>query len=79
MSLNTRDVTQGGQVAFMRLRMFLQINNILSYWLILSFIVLTGSILFYRVSTQNLMVIPPFFGALKSRGHAACAKRCFGV
>lgn len=25
------------------------------------------------------MVIPPFFGALKSRGHAACAKRCFGV
>lgn len=55
MSLNTRDVTQGGQVAFMRLRMFLQINNILSYWLILSFIVLTGSILFYRVSTQNLI------------------------
>lgn len=53
MSLNTRDVTQGGQVAFMRLRMFLQINNILSYWLILSFIVLTGSILFYRVSTQT--------------------------
>ncbi|MEH8127901.1 hypothetical protein Q7I26_07095 [Aeromonas veronii] len=25
------------------------------------------------------LVIPPFFGALKSRGHAACAKRCFGV
>ena len=25
------------------------------------------------------VVIPPFFGALKSRGHAACAKRCFGV
>ncbi|QSO22400.1 hypothetical protein JZM63_18885 [Aeromonas caviae] len=24
-------------------------------------------------------VIPQFFGALKSRGHAACAKRCFGV
>ncbi|WP_155737341.1 hypothetical protein [Aeromonas veronii] len=24
-------------------------------------------------------VIPPFFGALKSKGHAACAKRCFGV
>ncbi len=27
----------------------------------------------------NGEVIPPFFGALKSRGHAACAKRCFGV
>ncbi|MGP4583456.1 hypothetical protein ACSSJ7_22355, partial [Escherichia coli] len=23
----------------------------------------------------TVMVIPPFFGALKSRGHAACAKR----
>ncbi|MGU5646749.1 hypothetical protein [Aeromonas caviae] len=30
-------------------------------------------------STAEDMVIPPFFGALKSRGHAACAKRCFGV
>jgi len=55
MSLNTRDVTQGGQVAFMRLRMFLQINNILSYWLIISFGILTVSILFFRVSTQNMM------------------------
>lgn len=55
MSLNTRDVTQGGQVAFMRLRMFLQINNILSYWLIISFGILTISILFFRVSTQNMM------------------------
>ena len=30
-----------------------------------------------KLSAQG--VIPPFFGALKSRGHAACAKRCFGV
>jgi len=28
---------------------------------------------------STITVIPPFFGALKSRGHAACAKRCFGV
>ncbi|MEH8130428.1 hypothetical protein, partial [Aeromonas veronii] len=28
---------------------------------------------------SSAWVIPPFFGALKSRGHAACAKRCFGV
>ncbi|EGS8723950.1 hypothetical protein JR406_004562 [Escherichia coli] len=28
MSLNPRDLTQGGQVAFMRLKMFLQINNL---------------------------------------------------
>ncbi|MCQ6999277.1 hypothetical protein NP024_17750 [Salmonella enterica] len=29
--------------------------------------------------TDGKVVIPPFLGALKSRGHAACAKRCFGV
>ena len=55
MSLNTRNVTQGGQVAFMRLRMFLQINNIMTYWLIMAFGVLTIAILFFRVSTQNIM------------------------
>ena len=27
----------------------------------------------------NIRVIPPFLGAFKSRGHAACARRCFGV
>ncbi|WP_429182619.1 hypothetical protein [Aeromonas rivipollensis] len=32
-----------------------------------------------RQTGRKLGVIPPFFGALKSRGHAACAKRCFGV
>ncbi|HDT5888984.1 type IV conjugative transfer system coupling protein TraD [Aeromonas dhakensis] len=55
MSLNTRNVTQGGQVAFMRLRMFLQINNIMTYWLIMAFVVLTIAVLFFRVSTQNIM------------------------
>ncbi len=28
---------------------------------------------------DNDPVIPPFLGAFKSRGHAACARRCFGV
>lgn len=55
MSFNSRAVTQGGQVAFMRLRMFLQINNILSYWLIISFVILTAVILFFRMSTQNII------------------------
>ncbi|WP_353852359.1 PAAR domain-containing protein [Aeromonas salmonicida] len=32
-----------------------------------------------RMGDGCAQVIPPFFGALKSRGHAACAKRCFGV
>jgi len=53
MSLNPRDLTQGGQVAFMRLRMFLQINNIISYYMIMSFMVITLVTLFIRVSTQN--------------------------
>ncbi|MDO3417612.1 hypothetical protein QWI30_00450 [Citrobacter freundii] len=40
MSLNPRDLTQGGQVAFMRLKMFLQINNLISYYVIM------GTVLF---------------------------------
>ena len=31
----------------------------------------------YKIKLQS--VIPPFLGAFKSRGHAACARRCFGV
>ena len=43
--------------------------------LVVSFCIL---IIIYYLVVRHL-VIPPFFGALKSRGHAACAKRCFGV
>ncbi|WP_421207788.1 T6SS phospholipase effector Tle1-like catalytic domain-containing protein [Aeromonas enteropelogenes] len=32
-----------------------------------------------RVRSRRHPVIPPFLGAFKSRGHAACARRCFGV
>lgn len=53
MRLNLRHLTQGGQVAFMRLRMFLQINNLISYYMIMSFMVITLVTLFIRVSTQN--------------------------
>ena len=55
MSLNTRDFTQGGQVAFMRLRMFLQINNIISFYMIMSMLIMTIALLFIRMSTQNIM------------------------
>jgi len=55
MRLNSRDFTQGGQVAFMRLRMFLQINNIISFYMIMSFIVMTVVTLFIRVSSQNII------------------------
>lgn len=55
MSFNSRDFTQGGQVAFMRLRMFLQINNIISFYMIMSFMIITVATLFIRMSTQNIM------------------------
>lgn len=55
MSFNSRDFTQGGQVAFMRLRMFLQINNIISFYMIMSFMIITIATLFVRMSTQNIM------------------------
>lgn len=54
MSFKARDVTQGGQVTFMRLRMFLQINNIMSYYLLMSLLIITVGALFLRMSTQNI-------------------------
>lgn len=55
MSFNSRDVTQGGQVAFMRLRMFLQINNIVIYWMIMAWGLLTAAIMYLSMSTQNMV------------------------
>ncbi|WP_218936550.1 hypothetical protein, partial [Bacillus sp. AFS073361] len=55
MSFNPRDLTQGGQVSFMRLKMFLQINNIISYYVIIFSALLMMAILFIRISLQNLM------------------------
>lgn len=54
MSLNARDVTQGGQVTFMRWRMFLQINSILTYYLLMLLVVIMTSSLFMRMSWQNI-------------------------
>lgn len=55
MSFNPRDLTQGGQVSFMRLKMFLQINNIISYYVIIFSVLLMMAILFIRISLQNLL------------------------
>lgn len=54
MSFKARDVTQGGQVTFMRLRMFLQINNIMTYYLLLMMLVITVSSLFIRLELQTI-------------------------
>ncbi|UAN24966.1 type IV conjugative transfer system coupling protein TraD (plasmid) [Enterobacter sp. JBIWA003] len=54
MSLNPRDLTQGGQVAFMRLKMFLQINNLISFYVIMGTVLMTLAVLLMRISIQNL-------------------------
>ena len=36
-----------------------------------------GDVDYYYMAKPGMVI--PIFGALKSRGHAACAKRCFGV
>lgn len=54
MILNPRELTQGGQVAFMRLKMFLQINNLISYYVIMGTILFGITVLLMRMSIQNL-------------------------
>ncbi|HED1708946.1 TPA: type IV secretion system DNA-binding domain-containing protein, partial [Citrobacter freundii] len=54
MSLNPRDLTQGGQVAFMRLKMFLQINNLISYYVIMGTVLFGLAVVLMRMSIQNL-------------------------
>lgn len=54
MSLNPRDLTQGGQVAFMRLKMFLQINNLISCYVIIVTVLFGLAVILIRMSIQNL-------------------------
>lgn len=54
MSLNPRDLTQGGQVAFMRLKMFLQINNLISYYVLIGTALFALAVLLMRMSFQNM-------------------------
>ncbi|TPW50566.1 type IV conjugative transfer system coupling protein TraD [Serratia sp. SRS-8-S-2018] len=54
MSFNAKDMTQGGQIAFMRLRMFTQIGNLIFYCLFIAFFLVATCTLLWRVSIQNL-------------------------
>ena len=54
MSFNAKDMTQGGQIAFMRLRMFTQIGNLIFYCLFIAFFLVAICTLLWRVSIQNL-------------------------
>ncbi|WP_315969212.1 TraD N-terminal domain-containing protein, partial [Klebsiella pneumoniae] len=55
MSFNAKDMTQGGQIANMRFRMFGQIANIIFYVRFILFWVLCGMTLMYRLSWKTLV------------------------
>lgn len=55
MSFNAKDMTQGGQIANMRFRMFGQIANVIFYVLFIIFWVLCGLMLMYRLSWQTFV------------------------
>lgn len=55
MSFNAKDMTQGGQIAFMRLRMLTQVSNLLFYCLFILFFVVLAFTLIMRLSWQNLV------------------------
>ncbi len=48
MSFNAKDMTQGGQIASMRIRMFSQIANIMLYCLFIFFWILVGLVLWVK-------------------------------
>lgn len=55
MSFNAKDMTQGGQIASMRFRMFGQIANIIFYCLFLLFWTITALTLIFRLSWQTFV------------------------
>lgn len=55
MSFNAKDMTQGGQIANMRFRMFGQIANIMLYVLFILFWGLCGLLLMFRLSWQTFV------------------------
>ncbi|MDW9353437.1 hypothetical protein R8G00_28860 [Escherichia coli] len=57
MSFNAKDMTQGGQIASMRIRMFSQIANIMLYCLFIFFWILVG--LCQRRMKSDPLISPP--------------------
>ncbi|EFW6645297.1 hypothetical protein ABGM89_004904, partial [Escherichia coli] len=55
MSFNAKDMTQGGQIASMRIRMFSQIANIMLYCLFIFFWILIGLVLWVKISWQTFI------------------------
>ncbi|EEW7523127.1 conjugative transfer relaxase/helicase TraI [Escherichia coli] len=55
MTFNAKDMTQGGQIASMRIRMFSQIANIMLYCLFIFFWILVGLVLWVKISWQTFV------------------------
>ncbi len=55
MSFNAKDMTRGGQIASMRIRMFSQIANIMLYCLFIFFWILVGLVLWVKISWQTFI------------------------
>ena len=55
MSFNAKDMTQGGQIASMRIRMFSQIANLIFYWLFILFWFICGLGLWVKLSWQTFI------------------------
>ncbi|EDP8833927.1 type IV conjugative transfer system coupling protein TraD [Salmonella enterica subsp. enterica] len=55
MSFNAKDMTQGGQIASMRIRMFSQIANIIFYCLFIFFWILVSLVLWVKLSWQTFV------------------------
>lgn len=55
MSFNAKDMTRGGQIASMRIRMFSQIANIMLYCLFIFFWILVGLVLWVKISWQTFV------------------------
>ncbi|ECI5767970.1 type IV conjugative transfer system coupling protein TraD [Salmonella enterica] len=55
MSFNAKDMTQGGQIASMRIRMFSQIASIIFYCLFIFFWILVGLVLWAKLSWQTFI------------------------
>ncbi|MBF4180629.1 type IV conjugative transfer system coupling protein TraD [Lelliottia nimipressuralis] len=54
MSFAGKNLTQGGQMTAYRWRMFLQVNNWISYWIFILFGVLATVIFFWRIPQETL-------------------------
>ena len=55
MSFNAKDMTQGGQIASMRIRMFSQIANIIVYCLVILFGIIVAITLSVKLTWQTFV------------------------